>query len=332
MIKKPTIFSGIQPTGIPTLGSFLGAIKNWKQLSADYDCLYCVVDAHSITVRQNPEELRHNSRGLLAWYIALGLDPVKNTLYHQSQVPAHMELAWILNCFTYVGELNRMTQFKDKSAKNEDNINAGLYTYPVLMAADILLYQTDLVPIGDDQKQHLELARDVAERFNKIYGDIFVVPEPYIAKVGARIMGLQNPDKKMSKSEISENENDCVLLSDTPAAILKKFKRAVTDSGSEIKFAPDKPGVSNLLSIYSCITGRTIAESEDDFDGKMYGHLKTTVGELVVDTLRPYQEEQARLMADIAYPDKVAAEGAAKAAELAAPTLAKVKEVIGFVV
>ena len=331
MKTKPTIFSGIQPTGIPTLGSFLGAIKNWKQLSADYDCLYCVVDAHSITVRQNPEELRHNSRGLLAWYIALGLDPVKNTLYHQSQVPAHMELAWILNCFTYVGELNRMTQFKDKSAKNEDNINAGLYTYPVLMAADILLYQTDLVPIGDDQKQHLELARDVAERFNKIYGDIFVVPEPYIAKVGARIMGLQNPDKKMSKSD-TENENDTVLLSDEPAAILKKFKRAVTDSGSEIKFAVDKPGVSNLLSIYSCITGRTIAESEADFDGKMYGHLKTTVGELVVDTLKPYQEEQARLMADIAYLDKVSAEGAARAAEKAVSTLAKVKQAVGFVV
>jgi len=332
MKTKPVIFSGIKPTGIPTLGSFLGAIKNWKQLSADYECLYCVVDAHSITVRQNPEELRYHSRGLLAWYIALGLDPVKNTLYHQSQVSAHMELAWILNCFTYVGELNRMTQFKDKSAKNEDNINAGLYTYPVLMAADILLYQTDLVPIGDDQKQHLELARDVAERFNKIYGDIFVVPEPYIAKVGARIMGLQNPDKKMSKSEIADNENDCILLSDEPNTILKKFKRAVTDSGSEIKFAPEKPGVSNLLSIYSCITGKTIAESEADFEGKMYGHLKTTVGELVVDTLKPYQEEQARLMTDIAYLDKVATEGAMAAAEKAATTLEKVKKAVGFVV
>lgn len=331
MEKKPVIFSGIQPSGIPTLGSFLGAIQHWKNLSSDYDCLYCVVDAHSITVRQDPETLRKSSRGLLAWYIALGLDPVKNILYHQSQVPAHMELSWILNCYTYVGELNRMTQFKDKSARHAENINAGLYTYPVLMAADILLYQTNLVPIGDDQKQHLELARDIAIRFNNIYGDIFAIPEPHIGKVGARIMGLQNPEKKMSKSDL-ENENDVVLLSDASPLILKKFKRAVTDSGSEIKFAPDKPGISNLLSIYSCITGKNLSECEADFDGKMYGHLKTTVGELVVETLRPYQAEQEKLMSDIAYLDKIAAEGAARAAAKAEYTLSKVKQAVGFVV
>jgi len=326
---KKTIFSGIKATGIPTLGSFLGAIKHWEKLSADYNCLYCVVDLHSITIRQNPEILRDYSRQMLAWFIALGLDPAKNTLYFQSHVPAHAELSWILNCYTYVGELNRMTQFKDKSAKHEDNINAGLYTYPVLMAADILLFQADLVPVGEDQKQHLELCRDIAGRFNNIYGDIFIIPEPFIAPVGARIMGLQNPESKMSKSD--DNENDTILLSDAPAAILKKFKRAVTDSGSEIKVAPDKPGVSNLLTIYSCITGKTLKESEADFEGKMYGHLKTTVGEAVVETLKPYQEEQARLIADVAYLDKVAAEGAAKAAELAATTLKLVKEAVGFI-
>jgi len=330
MNKKPTIFSGIQPTGIPTLGSFLGAIKHWERLSTDYECLYCVVDSHSITVRQDPETLRNNSRAMLAWLIALGLDPAKNILYYQSQVPAHTELAWVLNCFTYVGELNRMTQFKEKSARHAENINAGLYTYPVLQTADILLYQTNMVPVGDDQKQHLELARDVAGRFNSIYGDIFVVPEPFIAPVGARIMGLQTPENKMSKSD--ENENDIIFLSDAPNVILKKFKRAVTDSDNQIRVAPEKPGISNLLTIYSCVTGKTLAESEADFEGKMYGHLKTTVGEVVVEMLKPYQEAQARLVADTAYLDNVAADGATKAAELAAPTLAKVKEAVGFVI
>ena len=329
-MKKPTIFSGIQPTGIPTLGSFLGAIKHWERLSADYDCMYCVVDLHSITVRQNPVHLREHSRQMLAWLIALGLDPAKNTLYFQSHVPAHAELSWILNCFTYVGELNRQVQFKEKSAKNAENINAGLYTYPVLQAADILLYQADLVPVGDDQKQHLELSRDVAERFNKIYGEIFTVPEPFIAPVGARIMSLQTPENKMSKSD--ENANELVFLSDPPNSILKKFKRAVTDSGDKIYAAADKPGISNLLTIYSCVTGKTIKESEAEFDGKMYGQFKTAVGEAVVEMLRPYQEEQARLIADIGYLDSMAANGAAKAAEKAAPTLAKVKEAVGFVV
>ena len=330
MNKKPIIFSGIQPTGIPMLGNFLGAIRNWGRLSTDYNCLYCVVDSHAITVRQDPEVLRNYSREMLAWLIALGLDPAKNTLYFQSQVAAHAELAWILNCYTYVGELNRMTQFKEKSATHAENINAGLYTYPVLQAADILLFQTNMVPVGDDQKQHLELTRDVAGRFNNIYGDIFTVPDPFIAPVGARIMGLQTPEKKMSKS--NENENDSIFLSDSPAVILKKFKRAVTDSDNTIRVAPEKPGITNLLTIYSCVTGKTLKESEADFEGKMYGHLKTTVGEVVVEMLKPYQEEQARLTADTAYLDKVAAEGAAKATEMAAPTLTKVKEAVGFVV
>jgi len=329
-MKKPTIFSGIQPTGIPTLGSFLGAIKHWERLSTDYACLYCVVDSHSITVRQDPAALRRNSREMLAWLIALGLDPDKNVLYFQSQVPAHAELSWILGCFTYMGELNRMTQFKDKSARHAENINAGLYTYPVLMAADILLFQANMVPVGDDQRQHLELTRDVAGRFNNIYGDIFTIPEPFIAPVGARIMGLQTPDKKMSKSD--ENENDIVFLSDPTATILKKFKRAVTDSDNRICVSPEKPGISNLLAIYSCITGKTIKESEADFDDKGYGYFKSTVGEVVVEMIKPYQDEQARLMADISYLDEVAAKGAAKAAELAAPTLASVKKAVGFMV
>jgi len=328
-MKKPVIFSGMQPTGIPTLGSVLGATRNWARLLTEYNCLYCVVDMHAITVRQNPEALRSFSRQLVAWYIALGLNPKECTLYIQSHVPAHAELAWILNCFTYVGELNRMTQFKDKSAKNEDNINAGLYTYPVLQAADILLYQANLVPVGEDQRQHLELSRDVALRFNGIYGDIFTVPEVYIPPVGAKIMGLQDPEKKMSKSE-AENENNLVLLSDAPEAIMKKFKRAVTDSDNEIRFAPEKPGISNLLTIYACATGKTIPQSEADFAGCGYGQLKVGVGEAVAAMLKPYQDEYARLMADDAYLDAIIKEGAEKARSMAEGTLAKVKQAIGY--
>ncbi|MCL2840148.1 MAG: tryptophan--tRNA ligase [Defluviitaleaceae bacterium] len=327
-MSKQTIFSGIQPTGIPTLGSLLGAIKHWERLSTEYTCLYCVVDMHSITVRQNPEELRANTRQMLAWLIALDIDPSQNILYIQSQVPAHAELSWILNCFTYMGELSRMTQFKEKSIKKAENTNAGLFTYPVLMAADILLYQTNLVPVGDDQKQHLELSRDVAGRFNKVYGDIFKIPEPYIATVGARIMGLQNPTSKMSKSE--ENINDTIFLSDPPNVIIKKFKKAVTDSDNQICVLPEKPGVSNLLSIYSVITGTTLADCEKEFEGQGYGHFKTTVGEAVADLLLPYQKEQARIIADTSYLTKVAEEGAAKARELAATTLAIVKNAVGF--
>jgi len=328
-MKKPIIFSGLQPTGIPTLGTVLGATNNWTQLSTDYNCLYCVVDMHAMTIRQEPEALRSHSRQALAWLIALGLDPNECTLYFQSHVPAHAELAWIINCFTYVGELNRMTQFKDKSAKNEDNINAGLYTYPALQAADILLYQTDMVPVGEDQRQHLELTRDVATRFNTIYGDVFTIPELYIAKVGAKIMGLQSPDKKMSKSE-AENENNLVLVSDAPAAIIKKFKRAVTDSDNEIRFAEEKPGISNLLTIYACATGKTIPQAEAEFSGQGYGQLKTQVGEAVVEMLKPYQETHTKLMADDTYLERIIKEGVAKAADMAAPTLAAVKKAIGY--
>jgi len=328
-MKKPVIFSGMQPTGIPTLGSVLGATRNWARLMADYNCLYCVVDMHAITVRQDPEALRNFSRQLVAWYIALGLDPKECTLYIQSHVPAHAELAWILNCYTYVGELNRMTQFKDKSAKNEENINAGLYTYPVLQAADILLYQSNLVPVGEDQRQHLELSRDIALRFNTIYGDIFTVPEVYISPVGAKIMGLQEPEKKMSKSE-AENENNLVLLTDAPEKIMKKFKRAVTDSDNEIRFTEEKPGISNLLTIYACCTSKTIPESEADFAGCGYGQLKVGVGEAVVALLKPYQEMQAKLMADESYLDSIIKEGAEKARDMAAGTLASVKKAIGY--
>lgn len=328
MSTRQKIFSGIKSTGIPTLGSLLGAVSHWERLSAEYNCLYCVVDLHSLTIRQEPEVLRNYGRSMLAWLIALGLNPEKNVLYFQSHVPAHTELGWILNCYTYVGELNRMTQFKDKSAKNEENINAGLYTYPVLMAADILLFQADLVPIGDDQRQHLELCRDVAGRFNTVYGDVFTIPEAFVPPVGARIMGLQNPESKMSKSD--DNCNDCVYLSDPPDVIIKKFKRAVTDSDNQIKMSPKKPGISNLLTIYACVKGKKIADCEKEFEGKGYGHFKQTVGEAVAERLAPYQKEHARLMADTGYLEKVSAKGAEKASKIAAPTLAKVKNIIGF--
>jgi len=327
--EKQIIFSGIKPTGIPTLGSLLGAMSHWEKLSASYNCLYCVVDLHAITIRIDPAVLRENSRNLFAWLIACGLDPEKNILYFQSKVPAHAELAWILGCSTYVGELNRMTQFKDKSAKQAENINAGLYTYPVLMAADILLFGTHLVPVGEDQRQHLELSRDIAGRFNKLYGDIFPVPEAFIPPTGARIMGLQNPTDKMSKSD--DNVNDCIYLSDSPEAIVKKFKRAVTDSDNEVRVAEDKPGISNLIAIYACVTGKTVAEVEAEFASAGYGQFKTAVGEAVRETLSPYQREHARLMADPANLDAIAAKGAAKAAEIAAVTLEKVKNAVGFI-
>ena len=327
-MKKRIIFSGIQPTGIPTLGSFLGAVKNWKTLSAEYECLYSVVDMHSITVRQNPVELQKNSVHMLAWLIALGLDPDENTLFIQSHVPAHAELAWILNCFTYFGELGRMTQFKDKSAKSAENLNAGLFTYPVLMAADILLYDTNLVPVGEDQRQHLELARDVAGRFNGIYGDVFPIPDSYIAPVGAKIMGLQNPLAKMSKSD--ENINDCIFLSDTEDVIIKKFKKAVTDSDNEIRFSENKPGVSNLLTIYSLIKGKKLAEAEKDFEGCGYGKLKEACGIAVAELFLPFQNEQKRLVDSPDYLTKIAASGAVKAAAKAKQKLIKVKSCVGF--
>ncbi len=325
---KKTLFSGMQATGNLTLGNYLGALKNWVTLCDDYQCFYSVVDMHSITVRQDPAELRKRARELLTLYIAAGLDPEKNCIYYQSHVSGHAELSWILNCFTYMGELNRMTQFKDKAAKHADNINSGLYTYPVLMAADILLYQADVVPVGVDQKQHLELTRDIAERFNNIYGDVFTIPEPYIGKVGAKVMSLQDPLKKMSKSD--ENPNASIYLMDDPDTIIRKFKRAVTDSGNEVRYSADKPGVSNLMDIYGAATGKTKEEIEREFDSKGYGDFKLAVGESVVDLLRPLQEKHAALTKDKAYIDGIIKANAEKANYFAQKTLRKVQKKVGF--
>ncbi|MFS8500275.1 MAG: tryptophan--tRNA ligase [Caldicoprobacter sp.] len=329
--QKKRIFSGVQPSGNLTLGNYLGAIKNWVSLQDEYDCFYCIVDLHALTVRQDPEELRHRSLSLFAMYMACGLDVEKNTIFVQSHVSAHAELAWILNCYTYMGELSRMTQFKEKSRKHKGNINAGLFTYPVLMAADILLYQTHLVPVGEDQKQHLELTRDIAQRFNSLYGDVFVVPEVYIPKVAARVMSLQDPTKKMSKSD--ENPNAYISLLDEPDVIIKKFKRAVTDSGREIRYDEEnKPGISNLMSIYAAITGKTYEEIEREFEGKGYGDFKKAVGECVVEALRPIQQRYYELMKDEGYLIGLMREGAQRAAAIASQTLKKVYECIGLIV
>ena len=325
---KKVLFSGMQATGNLTLGNYLGALKNWVTLSDEYECFYSVVDMHSITVRQDPATLRKRARALLILYIAAGLDPKKNCIYYQSHVSGHAELAWILNCFTYMGELNRMTQFKDKAAKHADNINAGLFTYPVLMAADILLYQADVVPVGVDQKQHLELTRDIAERFNNIYGDVFTIPEAYIGKVGAKINSLQNPEKKMSKSD--ENPNASIYLMDDPDTIMRKCKRAVTDSEAQILYRDEQPGVKNLINIYSACTGKTPEEVVKEFDGKGYGDFKMAVGESVVSVLKPLQEEAARLTKDKAYIDGIIKENAEKAGYYANKTLRKVQKKVGF--
>lgn len=325
---KKVVFSGVQPSGNLTIGNYLGAIRNFSEFSDVYKCFYCVVDMHAITVRQVPAELRRRTYETLALYIACGLDPKKNTLYVQSHVPAHAELGWMLNCYTMFGELSRMTQFKDKSAKHSDNVNAGLFTYPTLMAADILLYQTDLVPVGVDQKQHLELARDIAERFNGIYGDTFVVPEGYMAKSGAKIMSLAEPTKKMSKSD--ENANAIVYILDSKDDVMRKFKKAVTDSEACVKFGEGKDGINNLMTIYSCFTGKSFDEIEKEFDGKGYGDFKIAVGEACADGLAPVREEFARLMADKAYLEEVMKNGAAEAAYYARKTLSKVKRKIGF--
>ena len=325
---KKVVFSGVQPSGVLTIGNYLGAIRNFADFSETYHCYYCVVDEHAITVRQVPADLRRRTYETLALYIACGLDPEKNTLFVQSHVSAHAELGWILDCYTMFGELSRMTQFKDKSAKNADNINAGLFTYPTLMAADILLYQSELVPVGVDQKQHLELTRDIALRFNQIYGDTFVVPDAYIPKETAKIMSLADPEKKMSKSD--ENENATVRILDPKDVIIRKFKRAVTDSGSEIRYAEDKPGVSNLISIYSAFTGKTIEEVEKEFEGRGYGDFKLAVGEACADALAPVQAEFARLTADKAYLETVMKNGAEAAAHDAARTMSKVRRKIGF--
>ena len=322
------LFSGMQATGTLTLGNYLGALNNWVTLSDEYTCLYCVVDEHSMTVRQDPAELRKRARNLLTLYIAAGLDPEKNIIYYQSHVPAHAELAWILNCFTYMGELQRMTQFKDKAAKHADNINAGLFTYPVLMAADILLYQSDVVPVGQDQMQHLEITRDIALRFNNLYGDVFTIPEAYIGKVGAKIQSLQDPSKKMSKSD--ENANASIYLTDDRDTIIRKFKRAVTDLQACVRYSDDQPGIKNLITIYSAVTGKAPADVEAEFEGRGYGDFKLAVGEVVADRLQPIQEKQAALLADKAYVDGIIKTNAERAEYLALKTLRKVQKKIGF--
>ncbi len=326
--KRKRIFSGIQPSGELTLGSYMGAIRNWVALQDEYDCLFCIVDEHAITVRQDPALLRRRSVAQLAQYIACGLDPEKNIMFIQSHVPQHAELGWILGCYTQFGELSRMTQFKAKSQQHADNITAGLFTYPVLMAADILLYQADLVPVGEDQKQHVELCRDIAVRFNGVYGDTFVLPEPFIPKLGARLMSLDDPTTKMSKSM----PEGCVNLMDKPEVIMKKFKRAVTDCETVVRFDKvNKPGISNLLTIYCAATGKTVAEAEEAFAGQGYGMFKPAVGEAVVELLRPIREEAERLSADKAYLESVYRTGAQRAQYLAGKTLSKVQRKIGFV-
>lgn len=330
MNEKKTIFSGIQPSGELTLGSYLGALKNWVALSEEYNCFYCIVDMHSITVRQDPAQLRRRALEQLAQYIACGLDPDKNTVFIQSHVSAHAELAWVLSCYTMFGELSRMTQFKDKSAKNADNINAGLFTYPALMAADILLYQAHLVPVGGDQKQHVELTRDVAQRFNGIYRDVFTLPEPYIPKVGARIMSLACPENKMSKSD--SDPGGCIYITQKPDDIMRAFKRAVTDCETCVRYDPAaKPGVSNLMTIYSVVTGKTFAEIEKEFDGLGYGAFKSAVGEAVAGALTPIREETCRILADKAYLEGVYRQGAEKASGVAQRTLRKVYKKVGFI-
>lgn len=325
---KKILYSGMQATGTLTLGNYLGALKNWVNLTDEYECIYGVMDLHSLTLRQVPAEFRKNARSLYALYVAAGLDPEKNCIYYQSHVSGHAELAWILNCFTYMGELNRMTQFKDKAAKHADNINAGLYTYPVLMAADILLYQADVVPVGKDQLQHLEITRDIAQRFNGIYGDVFTMPEPYVGKVGAKIMSLQDPAKKMSKSD--ENPNGSIYLMDDADTVIRKFKRAVTDSEANIAYRDEQPGIRNLIDIYCACTGKTPQETVDEFSGMGYGDFKMAVGEAVVGVLKPLQERFAELSKDKAYIDGVIKKNAEKADYYATKTLRKVQKKIGF--
>ena len=326
--EKKILYSGMQATGTLTLGNYLGALKNWVNLCDEYECFYGVMDLHSLTVRQNPTEFRQNARKLYALYVAAGLDPEKNCIYYQSHVPAHAQLGWVLDCFTYMGELNRMTQFKDKAAKHADNINAGLYTYPVLMAADILLYQADVLPVGIDKKQHLEITRDIAERFNNLYGEVFTVPEAYFGKNSAKVMSLQDPTRKMSKSD--ENVNATIMLLDDKDTIIRKFKRAVTDSEAEVRYGEDKPGISNLMDIYGCVTGKTNDEITAEFAGKGYGDFKLAVGEAVADELAPLQKRYEELLKDKAYIENCIKENDAKAAYFANKTLRKVHKKIGL--
>lgn len=326
---KKRVLSCIQPTGTPTLGNYLGALKNWKNMQDEFECIYAVADLHAITVRQESAQLRKNIYSMFALLLALGLDPQKSIMFIQSHVPEHAQLSWLLSCYTQFGELSRMTQFKDKSAKHADNVNAGLFTYPVLMAADILLYKPDFVPVGADQKQHLEIARDIACRFNGIYGDVFTVPEAYIPKTGARVMSLQDPAKKMSKSD--ENVNSFVGMLDSRDDIIRKFKRAVTDSDACVKVAEDKPGVSNLIGIYSAVTEKTADEIEREFEGKGYGEFKLAVGEAVADALNPVKVEYDRIISDKAYLEQLYRQGAENAERIARKTYFKAMKKVGYV-
>ncbi len=329
-MKKKRVYSAIQPSGMLTLGNYLGALKNWvaMQQSGEFDTMYMVADLHAITVRQEPAKLREQIRSTFALLIAIGLDPEKSIIALQSQIPEHSQLAWLLNCYTQFGELSRMTQFKDKSSKHADNVNAGLFTYPTLMAADILLYQTDLVPIGQDQKQHLELTRNIAERFNALYSPTFTVPDPYISKVGAKVMSLQDPTKKMSKSD--ENINAWVAILDKPDDILRKFKRAVTDSEACVRFADGKDGINNLMTIYSACTGKSYEQIETEFEGKGYGEFKPTVAEAVIETLRPVQERYAQVIGEKDYLNELCQKGAESARRIAHRTVMKTMKKIGY--
>lgn len=328
-ISKKKVLSCIQPSGMLTLGNYLGALKNWLSMQDEFDCTYAVADLHAITVRQEPAKFRAQIYSTCALLLALGLDPEKSTLFVQSHVPEHAQLSWLLSCYTQFGELSRMTQFKDKSAKHADNVNVGLFSYPVLMAADILLYKPDFVPVGADQKQHLEIARDIAIRFNHIYGDVFTVPEPYIPKIGARVMSLQDPSKKMSKSD--ENANAWVAILDDRDTVIRKFKRAVTDSDSSIRVAEDKPGVSNLIGIYSAVTGKSAAEVEREFDGKGYGEFKLAVGETVADELAPIKQRYEQFISDKAELERIFGEGDMRAERVARKTYFKAAKKVGFV-
>lgn len=329
MEEKKTVFSGVQPSGALTIGNYIGSIRNWIDLQDDYNCFYSIVDLHAITVPQLPKDLRKNTLDLLALYLASGLDPEKSTIFIQSHVSAHTELTWVLNTMSYMGQLSRMTQFKEKSKRSEENLNAGLFTYPVLMASDILLYQTDLVPVGEDQKQHLELARDLAERFNNRYSETFKVPDPLIKKVGARIMSLQNPESKMSKSD--DNENGYILLLDSPDIINRKIKRAVTDSLGQVKYSDEQPGVKNLINIYSAFSGNSIEEIESKYEGTGYGQFKKDLAEVIIEGLRPLQEKYDDYMKNKDYLEEVYRGGAEKAERVARKTLRKVYKKVGFI-
>ena len=329
-MEKKVILSGIQATGDLTLGNYLGALKNFVKMQDEYNCYYMIANLHALTVRREPEVLRQNTYKILATYIAAGIDPKKSTIFIQSQVREHAELGWVLDCYSYMGELSRMTQFKDKSSKHADNINAGLFTYPSLMAGDILLYQADLVPTGEDQKQHVELTRDLAERFNKLYGDTFKIPHPYIPKVGARIMGLQDPTSKMSKS--STIPNDTILLVDTPEEIMKKVKKAVTDSEGIVKYdEANKPGISNLMEIYGIIQNKTMDEIEKEFEGQNYGTFKVAVAEASIKELEPFHTKYNELMNNLEYLEEIYNKGAKKASEVASKTLNEVYNKIGLI-